>query len=66
MSFRPRTSREINLHRIEVLLKKVESLKMSKQEASKELNQRFKRLQEDNIGMYDDLYPKYIKLFKTL
>jgi hypothetical protein len=66
MNFKPRTSREINQHRIEVLLKKVKKGVMSKQEASQELNERFRRLMKDNIGMYEELHPKYIKLYKTL
>jgi len=66
MSFKPRTSKEINIHRIEVLLKKVRKNLMSKLEATKELNQRFTRLQADDILTYDDLYPQYLNLFKSL
>jgi len=64
--YKPRTCNEINQFRIETLLKKVRKGTMSKQEAASELNERFKRLQKENIGMYDEMYPKYINLFKTL
>ena len=66
MSFTPKTSREINIHRIEVMLKKVRKQTVSKQDVSADLNQRFRRLQQDDQLTYDELYPKYIKLFKTL
>jgi hypothetical protein len=66
MNYKPRTSREINQHRIEMLLKSVKKGNRSKEEAAQELNERFERLQGENIGMYEELHPKYIKLYKTL
>jgi hypothetical protein len=64
MSYRGLSAREINLEIIKNLMKKVKKGKLTKQEAAKELNQRFKRLKKENIGMYDEYYPKYIQLFK--
>jgi hypothetical protein len=66
MSFSPKTSREINIHRIKVMLKKVKKQEVTKQEVSADLNQRFRRLQQDDELTYDELYPKYIKLFKAI
>ena len=63
MAYKPRTSSEINLHRIEVNLKKIKNGTISVQEAA--LNKRFERLRKDNIGMYEDLYPKYIQIVKN-
>ena len=64
--YKPKSSSEINQHKIEVLLKRVKKGITSKQEAAGDLNSRFKRLMNDNIGMYDELYPKYINLFKMV
>ena len=66
MSFAPKTSREINIHRIEVMLKKVKKLVITKQEVATDLNDRFRRLQQEDQLTYDELYPKYINLFKTI
>lgn len=62
MSFKPRTSSEINLFNIEKTLKKINNGKMTLNEASEDLNWRFGRLKTDNIGMYEELYPKYITI----
>ena len=66
MGYKPKTSQEINLHKIETTLKKVKQKKIPKIDAAKILNKRFVRLESENIGMYEELYPKYIKLFKIL
>ena len=64
MSFKPRTSNEINLFHIEKTLKKINNGKMSLIEASSDLNYRFERLKKENIGMYEELYPKYMTIAK--
>jgi len=61
---RGKSSSEINQSHIESMLKKVKKGTLTKQEAAGDLNKRFMRLKNDNIGMYDDLYPVYINLFK--
>jgi hypothetical protein len=64
--YKPKTCTEINLNNIERLMKKVKKGILTKQETATDLNNKFARLKGQNIGMYDELYPKYIKLFKTL
>jgi hypothetical protein len=64
MAYQPRTSNEINIHKIDTLMKKVRKGSMAKTEATKELNQRFTRLQGENIGMYEEMYPKYLTLMR--
>ena len=64
MAYKPRTSNEINMHKIETLMKKVRKKLIPKTEATKEVNQRFTRLQTENIGMYDEMYPKYLTLMR--
>lgn len=66
MSYRPRTCSELNQFHIEKLLNKVKKGTIKKQDAARELNERFGKLQTQNIGMYEEFYPKYINLFKTL
>ncbi len=64
MRHRRITSSEINLHRIEVGLKKLKK----KQATTKELklNKRFERLKEDNPMMWDEMYPKYIETVRQM
>ncbi len=64
MGYRGLSAREVNLEIIKNTMKKVSKGKLTKQETAKELNQRFERLKKENIGMYDEYYPKYIQLFK--
>ena len=64
MSFKPRTSSEINLFNIERSLSKLKKGTVSPNEVSKDLNWRFGRLKNDNIGMHEELYPKYVDLMK--
>jgi len=61
---RPRTASEYNIQHIKRLMKKVKTKKVTKLEASEELNRKFARLKGENIGMYEEMYPEYINLFK--
>jgi len=61
---RPRTAAEYNIQHIKKLLKKVKVKTVTKLEATPELNRRFTRLEGENIGMYEEMYPEYINLFK--
>lgn len=61
---RPETSSEINIRLIKKLLKHVKIQKITKKEATSELNRRFDRLEKENIGMFEEMYPKFIKQFK--
>lgn len=63
MAYKPRTSSEINLNRIEVGLKQLE--KGLAKPRDLQLNNRFDRLKKDNIGMWEELYPKYIQIVKV-
>jgi hypothetical protein len=66
MNYRGLTAREINLEIIKKTLNNVSKGKLTKQEVAKELNKRFERLKTENVGMYEEYYPKYIKIYKTL
>lgn len=62
MGYQPRTASEINLFKIETSLKKINKGQMTINEASSDLNWRFGRLKKDNIGMYEELHPKYLTM----
>lgn len=62
MSYKPRTSAELNQYHIEKTLKKLKNGGVSIQECG--LNRRFDRLREQNIGMWEELYPKYISIVR--
>lgn len=64
MNFRPRTSSEINIFRIERNLKKLKDRTITVQEAG--LNKRFDRLKRDNPWMWDDLYPRYVEIVRSI
>jgi hypothetical protein len=61
---KPRTSLEFNIHHIKRLSKLIAVGKITLKEAG--LNERFSRLKLDNLGMYEEMYPKYIEMVKTL
>jgi hypothetical protein len=65
MAYKPRTSSEINIHKIEVAFKKLNKGVVLPRDVATELNKRFDRLEKDNIGMYEDLYPKYIQIMRS-
>ena len=63
----PRLSaKEINVNKVKTLMKNVKNGKTPKVEAVKELNQRFTRMQKEDLPWYEDLYPKYINLMKVI
>ena len=62
--WKPRTCEEINIHMIETSFKKLKKGQMSLKQAN--LNKRFDKLKRDNIGMWEELYPKYIQLAREL
>ena len=64
MSYKPRTSLELNLFHIELKFKQLEKKEISLVECG--LNKRFNILLKQSKPWYDDLYPKYIKLAKNL
>lgn len=55
---------EINQTRIEQAIKKLGKKTVKPRDIQDEMNRRFDRLTNDNIGMYDELYPKYITAVK--
>ena len=61
----PRLSaKEINLRKVNTLMKGIKSGKINKIEAVKELNQRFARMKTEDEPWYEEMYPKYIQLMK--
>jgi len=64
MSYKPRTSIELNLHHINLTLKKLKDGKVSVQGCG--LNKRFTKLKKESLVWYEELYPKYIELVKDL
>lgn len=58
------TAREINLRKVKTLMKKINTGKLAKQDAAKELNQRFDRMKGEDEAWYEDLYPKYVNLMR--
>lgn len=58
MGYAPKTSSEINLHRVERMVKKVKTTNLTVSEGE-ELERRFNRLKKDNEGMYIDLRHQY-------
>lgn len=63
MGYKPQTSAEINLFRIERTLKKLQRGDITVQACN--LNSRFDRLLKDNEGMHDELYPKYVEIVRS-
>jgi hypothetical protein len=61
--YQPRTSSEINIHRIQTALKKIKNRTLTVQEAS--LDKRFQRLKKVNPYMYEELYQEYINIVKA-
>jgi hypothetical protein len=61
---KPKTASEYNIQHINRILKHVKIQKITKMEAVPELTKRFARLETENIGMYEELYPKFINLAK--
>lgn len=64
MSYKPRTSLEINISHINKILKDLKSRKNTVQGCG--LNKRFEKLKVQSPPWYEDLYPKYIQLVKDL
>ena len=64
MGYRPTTSKEINLFKIENGLKRLKKGTITVKYAA--LNKRFDRLKTENVGMWEELYPKYIQIVKDL
>jgi hypothetical protein len=62
MSFKPKTSAEINLHRIKTILKKIERNEISVQGCG--LNKWLERLKIENELDYEEMNAKYISLAK--
>ena len=64
MSFKPRTSNELNIFHIKRTLKKLKRREIGLIDCG--LNKRFDRLKTESPEWFDDLYPQYIKLAKEL
>jgi len=64
MTFKPRTSSEINQFRIEQMLKKLKNKTITVQEAG--LKKRFERLKKSNPLIWEDLYPQYVEIVRHL
>ena len=62
--YKPRTAREINELKIRLMLKKLEKRTVAPADVAGELNKRFERLKGENIGMYEELRPRYISISK--
>lgn len=62
MSYKPRTSAELNQFHIERGLLKLKRKQITVQEC--DLNRRFDRLKRDNVGMWEELYPKYVEIVR--
>ena len=63
-TYRPRTSEEYNIFHIERGMRKLKKGEITTKEAN--LNSRFDKLKEQNIGMYEELYPKYIRIVRNM
>jgi len=61
---KPYTAAEFNLFHIKKGLKNIKNGSISVREAA--LNARFDRLLRENKGMFEELYPKYIRIVKGL
>jgi hypothetical protein len=61
---KPRTASEFNIQHINKLLKHITIKKVTRAECESELDKRFSRLEKENIGMYEEMLPKYLKLTK--
>ena len=55
---------EINLERIHQAIKKLGKKTVKPRDIQDEMNRRFDRLTNDNKGMYEELYPKYVTAVK--
>lgn len=64
MSYKPRTSLDLNLFHINRTLRKLENRDTPIADCG--LNKRFDKLKEQSKVWHDDLYPKYIQLAKKL
>lgn len=64
MSYKPRTSLDLNLFHINRTLRKLERGETTLKDCG--LNKRFTKLKEQSQVWYDDLYPKYIRIAKEL
>ncbi len=64
MGRRPKTAEEYNLQNIRRNLILLGARKITVKEAG--LNRKFQQLKNGNIGMYEELYPKYITTVKRL
>jgi len=60
----PRTSEEYNIKNIQVALRKIEKGLLSVKEAK--LSDKFERLHEENVGMWEELYPEYIRVVNKI
>lgn len=61
---KPYTASEYNISHIKKILKQIKEGTVSVKDSG--LNARFDRLQKENIGMYEELYPKYISTVRSL
>ena len=62
--YKPRTSEEITIYRIELSSKKLRKGLITLKEAG--LNKWFTKLKGQNIGMWEEMYPEYISMVKEL
>lgn len=62
--WKPRTCEEITIYTIEMSSKKLEKGLMTFKQAN--LNKWFAKLKVQNVGMWEEMYPKYIELARKL
>lgn len=58
------SSKELNVRKVKALLRDVNNNKLAKGDVARELNQRFDRMEKEDVPWFEDLYPKYIQVFK--
>jgi hypothetical protein len=55
-----RGAKAINQNKIELIIKKITKGTLKPREVESEMTRRFDRLTNDNVGMYEELFPLYV------